>query len=128
MQRKSRTSSLSYLAIIWLFYVGYTIIKEDIYENFKNYYLIGLVIISCLIFILFKGLLDSKDFTDIKKLPIFYFSLGILLLFFSSLTIFSFPDKLLIDSESSLYPFLIRFSNILLNLGYLGTALCMKKN
>lgn len=125
---KSWSKYIVLVAVIWIIYVIYVISNEDMFINFKNYYLIGLFIISILIFIFFKGILESKDLTDITTLPIFYFSLGILLLFFSSLTILAFPDKLLINSESNLYPLLIIFSNFLLNLGYLGTALCVKKN
>jgi hypothetical protein len=112
----------------WLVYVVYLFWNYDYIKYFQNHYTVGLTIVSVLIFLFFKGLLEDAEFVDITKIPIFYFSVGILVLFFSSLPFFIFSERLLINSESRLYTLLIVCSNVLLNLGYLGTALCMKKN
>jgi hypothetical protein len=115
-----------YIFIFWLIYALYILLTQDLLAKFYNHYSYGLIIISILIIVFFKDVLDDKNIIDVRKLPIFYFSLGILLLFFSSFVFIFFPEKLITNYDSLFTSYLIQFSNLLLNLGYLGTVICRK--
>jgi hypothetical protein len=111
--------------MFWSFYVIYIFTFENVFNKFHYHYLYGLLVIVILIFILLKNILESNEIIEIKKLPIFYFSLGILLFFFCALPLLVFSNTLLTGSLNNykLLSQLIEYANIFLNLGYLGTVL-----
>lgn len=117
---------IMYSYLIWGLYTAYIFITQDTVNKLHSHYVIGLTFISVFIFLFFKSILESNVFLEIKRLPIFYFSVGILLLFFTSLPMFIFPHKLIIDPETNIIAKLVQFSNLLLNLGYLGAILCKR--
>lgn len=122
-KKKSWAINIIYAAVSWLVYVLYIFSTKNLYNEVHHHYLIGLVITVVLIFALFKDILESKEMVDLKKLPIFYFSLGILLLFFCALPILVFSKTLLIEDNRPVMNTLIQIANIFLNLGYLCTVL-----
>jgi hypothetical protein len=122
---KSWSKYITYAAMFWSFYVIYIFTFENVFNKFHYHYLYGLLVIVILIFILLKNILESNEIIEIKKLPIFYFSLGILLFFFCALPLLVFSNTLLTGSLNNykLLSQLIEYANIFLNLGYLGTVL-----
>jgi hypothetical protein len=122
-EQKIWSKSIVIIAILWLMYVVFIFINYDILEKIHYHYLVGLIITVCLIFMQFKEILENRELVDLKRLPIFYFSLGILLFLFCALPILSFSKFLLIEDNRPLINRLIQFANIFLNLGYLGAVI-----
>lgn len=91
-------------------------------------YIIGLLLISLLILKYGYDILYVDELRQISKEPLLYFSSGLLFFFVSSFTPILFIKYFVIDLNApSRITSILSYTNVLLSLGYLSTALCSKK-
>ena len=109
-------------AIFWFFYSF-----DPMVVNITSYQ-IGLVI-SCglALYYLYK-LIFILPYSNIFKQPLFYLSIGLLLFYSSAFPMLNFIHTLIANKNAtSAFKDILQLGNIILVLGYLGTAICMKK-
>ena len=109
--------------IIWISYTIYLFISNDFNKSALNHYTFGLFFIVFFIILYLKDVLNSNDFVDIKREPIFYFSVGILTFFVCTFPMLIFPEQLLMAEGVESNRILIILGNVVLNLGYLTTVI-----
>ncbi len=120
--------------ILKLVLIGYTIFSTTLfYLNFGsnqliNYtYLLGLTISVALSIMYLKNMI-SQEGVQFYKESLFYFSIGLIVFFVTSFPLLTLFDLLIKDNYAmKSYSELLQIGNIFLTLGYLGAAICTKK-
>ncbi len=127
-ENKEWSKYILLVAFIWSAYAAYLVFFIDPFLYFYNSYVIGLIIISTLIILFLKDIIERKEFISVKKIPLFYFSMGIIFFAFSSLPILIFSEDLLFGTKNNIMNLLIQLGNIFLNVGYLMTVVSAGRN
>jgi len=87
----------------------------------------GMVLTASLIFVYFYRVLYVEPYRDLTKEGFFYFSVGLILFFFTSFPVFVFYDELIMNENMPrFYLKLLQKGNLFLYGGYLGFILCPK--
>lgn len=127
-ENKEWSKYILLVAFTWSAYAAYLVFFIDPFLYFYNSYVIGLIIISTLIILFLKDIIERKEFISVKKIPLFYFSMGIIFFAFSSLPILIFSEDLLFGTKNNIMNLLIQLGNIFLNVGYLMTVVSAGRN
>ena len=127
-KEKSWSKYIVLTGVLWSIYTTYLVISYDPFSHFYNSYVIGLIITLVLIFLFLRDVINGKEFLDLKRYPLFYFSMGIVFFTVSSFPMLIFSEPLFIFSNSNMINILIQLSNIFLNIGYLGTVIYAGRN
>jgi hypothetical protein len=116
---KTWTKKLIFLSIFWfIFAVGLFVHNFNVPTVNTSSYNIGKIMVIGLVL----------NYRSIAKEPLFYFSLGLLIFYVSSFPLLNFVNFFVVEDTAMLtYVKLLQIGNIFLSLGYLGAALCSKK-
>jgi hypothetical protein len=121
--------TIKLLSLIWLIFA---ISRYIIYFSLKTIDIInyntGMIISSLLILKYFYTLMLKNKDVQVLKNPYFYFGVGVLIFYCSSFPIITFMNYLITNEHAkNAYSKLLQIGNIFLSLGYLGAAICIRK-
>ena len=117
------------ICLIWLITSVYFFFEDfdPMKVNIRAYH-IGLLLSACLAFWYVYDLIFIQPFKNIFQQPLFYLALGIILFYFSAFLILNFIHLMVAnENASTAIKEILQKGNIILSLGYLGMAICMRK-
>ena len=117
------------IIIIWL---AFSIIRLNKIENLifidSTIYNSGMLVVLFLIGYYFYSFISMEKLNLNFLNPNIYLGLGILIFYCSAFPIITFINELIINPHvKSIYQDLLQIGNIFLSLGYLGAAICIRK-
>lgn len=128
-KKKSWIKGVITVSLLWFVYACW-LVYYKFYEMavVTTSYNLGMILVICLGLKYFYDLIYVDKYRSILREPLFYFSLGILLFYVSSFPILNFINFFIVDDTAMMtYVKLLQIGNIFLSLGYLGAAICSKK-
>lgn len=123
-ENKSWADFLKYAIVTWAFFsLVVLVLSNKSFEPFPYY--TGMVFTVIMTFVYFYQLLYVDSYREVIKEGMFYFSLGLMLFFFTSFTTMVFFDELIMNENMPrFYLSLLQYGNLFLWFGYLGVLLC----
>jgi len=123
-ENKSWADFLKYAIVTWAFFsLVVLVLSKKSFEPFPYY--TGMVFTVIMTFVYFYQLLYVDSYREVIKEGMFYFSLGLMLFFFTSFTTFVFFNELIMNENMPrFYLSLLQYGNLFLWFGYLGVLLC----
>ncbi|MBP6235663.1 MAG: hypothetical protein KA270_09915 [Saprospiraceae bacterium] len=126
---KTWTKKFIFLSIFWfIFAVSLFVHNFNVPTVNTSSYNIGMIMVIGLVLKYYYDLIYVDNYRSIAKEPLFYFSLGLLIFYVSSFPLLNFVNFFVVEDTAMItYVKLLQIGNIFLSLGYLGAALCSKK-
>jgi hypothetical protein len=126
---QKKESKAFILAISWLFLTFlFTFLCIDMKSSISPTYNLSMFGIVVLILTYLYKVIYKDEFKPLVSTPKLFMYFGILLFFTAAFPIISFVNKLIVSSQfKGAYSQMLQVANIFLSLGYLLTAICLKR-